>query len=103
MASESSKKPLDCHAYIKALYNTIFGRNPETKEVDSWLNVLNNGYTYKKLLSGFVNSDEFKNLCNGLGIEPGTYYSDEIADQGNKYSDLASRMYRYYKGKVFNR
>ena len=85
MASESSKKPLDRHAYIKALYNTIFGRNPETKEVDSWLNVLNIGYTYKKLLSGFVN------------------YSDEIADQGNKYSDLASRMYRYYKGKVFNR
>jgi predicted peroxiredoxin len=61
--------------------------------------VLENGCTRKKVLAGFLNSDEMKQLCDSLGIEAGSYHSDEIVDQNTKVTYFVSRMYRYCLGR----
>ena len=62
-------------------------------KVNSWVAVMENGCTNKKVLEGFINSDEFYNLCKDLGIERGSYQSDEIADKNYLVASFVARLY----------
>jgi hypothetical protein len=48
----------------------------------------------EKVLEGFINSNEFDNLCKDLGIETGSYKSDEIADNNCLIAAFVARLYR---------
>lgn len=70
-SQEFINKNLSDTEYIKALYNAFFGREADSGGLSAWQNVINEGYSRKYLLSGFVNSDEFTALCNNYGIQRG--------------------------------
>ncbi len=57
--------------YIKALYLAFFGREADTVGLNGWKKALEDGYSRIYVLAGFVNSDEFKNLCANYGINSG--------------------------------
>lgn len=94
-SKEFQDNPLDNEAFVEAMYETILGRKPDTSGLNSWVVVLERGCTRKKILSGFLNSEEMKNLCNSIGIQPGSYESDEMIDQHTMVTYFVSRLYEY--------
>ncbi|MCB2183995.1 MAG: DUF4214 domain-containing protein [Desulfobulbaceae bacterium] len=55
--------------YITILYTAFFNRTADTKELQAWINVLNNGSSREEVLNGFVASSEFIALCDSFGIQ----------------------------------
>ena len=94
LSPEYKANSLSNKEYVTAFYRIIFNREPDTAGLNSWISVIENGCTIKKVLAGFVNSEEFKNLCRDLGIISGTYTSDEIADQNVKIAAFVARLYK---------
>ena len=94
LSPEYKANSLSNEEYVAALYRIIFNREPDVAGLNSWISVIENGCTIKKVLAGFVNSEEFKNLCRDLGIVRGTYNSDEIVDQNVKIAAFVARLYK---------
>ena len=94
LSPEYKANSLSNEEYVTALYRIIFNREPDEEGLNSWIAVIENGCTIKKVLAGFVNSEEFDNLCSDLGVVRGTYNSDEIADQNVKIAAFVARLYR---------
>lgn len=69
---EFTAKNVSNDTYVKILYRAFFNRDPDPTGYANWMNQLNAGVSRRSVLSGFVNSDEFRNLCGAYGITPGT-------------------------------
>lgn len=96
---EFQNNPLSNEEFVTAMYETIFGRKPDAVGLKAWVNVLENGCTRKKVLAGFLNSMEMEDLCDSLGVEPGSYHSNEVVDRNTKVTFFVSRMYQYCLGR----
>jgi hypothetical protein len=57
-SDEFQANPLSNNAFVNALYETILGRKADEAGLAAWVNVLENGCTRKKVLAGFLNSNE---------------------------------------------
>ena len=99
LSPEYKANSLSNEEYISALYRVIFEREPDAAGLNSWLAVMENGYTYKKVLAGFINSVEFENLCGELGIARGSYKSDEAIDQ---IISFVARLYKVCLGRAYD-
>ena len=95
LSPEYEANSLSNEEYITALYRTIFNREPDAEGLNAWIAVMENTCTNinKKILKGFINSDEFINLCKDMGIEPGGY-GDEPIDPSVRIEAFVSRLYR---------
>ena len=58
--------------YLKVLYETFFTREADESGIAYWLSEMNSGKSRRTILAGFVNSNEFDELCTQYGIERGT-------------------------------
>jgi poly(3-hydroxybutyrate) depolymerase len=94
LSPEFKDRPLNNNEYVKALYNIIFRREADESGLKSWVEVLENGATRKKVLAGFVNSDEMKNLAASLGVAAGSYKSNDILDENYGVTSFVARLYR---------
>ena len=103
LSKEYQANSLSDVEYVTAMYRIIFNREPDKKGLDDWISILDNGCTNKKVLEGFINSDEFYNLCKDLGIERGSYESDEIADKNYLVASFVARLYRLCLGRRYER
>ncbi len=101
LSQEYKANSLSNEEYVAALYHIIFNREPDEAGLKAWIGVIEGGCTIKKVLAGFVNSEEFKNLCRDLGIVGGTYNSDEIADQNVKIAKFVARLYKICLERVY--
>lgn len=54
--------------YVNRMYRTFFGREADTTGFDYWVGLLNNGTSRHDVFDGFVNSDEFDQICQSYGI-----------------------------------
>ena len=102
LSPEYKANSLSNEEYITALYRIIFNREPDAAGLNAWIGVIDNGCTHKKVLAGFANSEEFNNLCRGLGIARGAYYSDEVADQNVKIAAFVARLYKICLGRSYD-
>lgn len=59
--------------FITTLYETCLGRTPDAAGFNSWVEKLESGYSRDYTLAGFVNSAEFKNICQTYGINTDNY------------------------------
>ena len=57
--------------YIKRLYRALFGREYDEGGLEFWYAKLKTGSTREAVFNGFINSIEFKNLCDEYNITPG--------------------------------
>ena len=55
---------------------------------------MRNGATRQKVLEGFLNSLEMKNLCNRMGVLPGTFYSSRFVDVHYQTTAFVANLYR---------
>ena len=98
-SDEFQANPLSDKDFVTAMYETVFSREPDNSGLNAWVKVLENGCTRKKVLAGFLNSDEMEELCDDMGIEAGSYHSDEIVDKNTTVTYFVSRMYRCCLGR----
>ncbi len=70
-SAEFTAKKTDNEEFLTILYRAFFNREPDGGGFDKWLSILDSGNSRQFVLAGFVNSDEFKILCNNYGITAG--------------------------------
>ena len=58
--------------YVTIMYRAFFDREPDSSGYSGWLDYLGTGKSRLWVLAGFVNSQEFKDLCSAYGINPGS-------------------------------
>lgn len=56
--------------YLEILYNTFFDRGSDPSGREYWLNRMRGGLPRSEVYAGFVNSTEWRTLCQGFGITP---------------------------------
>ena len=79
LSEEFIKKGLSNESFVDTLYRTFFDREADAGGRDTWLGVLGAGGTREFVLAGFVNSQEFDNLCARYGIARGILKEDGTA------------------------
>ncbi|MCR4648772.1 MAG: DUF4214 domain-containing protein, partial [Lachnospiraceae bacterium] len=72
LSDELNKQNLNNAEYIRRMYAGFFDRPADQDGFDYWVDNLYAGATREYVVAGFVNSQEFKNLCKKYGIEPGS-------------------------------
>jgi len=70
-SDEFVKKNPGNEDYVKIMYRAFFGREADTSGLASWMDRMANGETREQVFAGFVNSEEFGELCKAYGIEQG--------------------------------
>ena len=70
--------------YVDSMYAAFFDREGDTAGKSDWLGQLNSGATRGHVMTGFVNSEEFANLCAAYGIDQGSgdWSADDIPVSG---------------------
>ena len=68
-SQEFANRKLSNSDYIDVLYRTFFDREADTEGKSNWLSRMNAGTSREEVLNGFVNSQEFDNLCDSFGID----------------------------------
>lgn len=71
-SDEFAARKLSNSEYVDTLYRTFFDREPDESGKNDWMETLESGNSRHFVLCGFVNSQEFTNLCNKYGIIRGT-------------------------------
>ena len=59
--------------YLTDLYHALFGREPDLAGYMAWMNILSDNMSSHDrtfVLNGFINSQEFANLCASYGVNP---------------------------------
>ena len=69
-SAEFTNKNLNDLDFVAYTYRAFFGREADAEGLKTWMNYLGNGGTREGVFNGFVNSQEFKNLCSSYGINP---------------------------------
>lgn len=64
--------------YVKHLYNAILGRDYDQQGLEHWVGLLESGETREAVISGFIISNEFNEICQNYGINRG----DSVPNSG---------------------
>ena len=90
--------------FITMLYYTFFNREPDEEGFNFWLDSLQGTLrTRKYIFENFVNSAEFKDICESYGIDRGAYYSDDPCDQYTDVAVFATRLYMDVLGREYDK
>ena len=71
-SSEYKNQNNSNEAYIESIYLSILGRKADQEGKRYWLNKFNNCYSRTEILSECIESQEFQNICNEIGVERGS-------------------------------
>ncbi len=63
-------------AYLEVLYRTFFNREMDEGGCIYWMQAMHEGKSREYILSNFVNSNEFEEICVGYGIIKGVMLED---------------------------
>jgi len=93
-SAEFVNRNLSNDQYVNTMYAAFFNRTADSGGYNSWMNALNSGLSRLYVLSGFVNSQEFINLCTGYGINPGSL---TLTDPIDMYPNISAFVIRFYR------
>lgn len=93
---EFQGKNLSAEEYVRALYDTFFDRSAAPEEIQYWKDEMSSGMSRKFVLSGFVNSNEFEQLCQKAGITRGVMVLSEGEQYEINYEKLGEFVERLY-------
>nr|MCR4929179.1 DUF4214 domain-containing protein [Lachnospiraceae bacterium] len=83
LSQEFKNKGVSNDEYVKKLYAAFFDREPDEGGYSGWMQKIEAGMSREDVLAGFVNSQEFKNLCAKYNIEPGKLEVSNSGQQNN--------------------
>ncbi len=64
--------------FVNRLYLTFMGRECSPEEAEYWVNCLKAGAPFYDVFMGFVNSQEWSNLCYNAGIDSGSNVAPNV-------------------------
>ena len=99
-SEEFRNKNKNNEEYVAILYRSIFGRELDEGGREFWVGCLNDGMSRTYVLSGFVNSDEFADLCSSHGIVRGNIPVTEYRDRNRGITGFVNRLYVYALGRA---
>ena len=91
---EFVQKDLSPEDYISIMYRVFFDRTADEGGLSFWKEKLSKGITKDYVLAGFINSEEFKQLCSRYGIQRGDM---ELTNPLDLYPSLTEFTYRFYE------
>lgn len=92
-SAEFQARKLDDTDFVDVLYRTFFDRNADEGGKNYWLSELAKGVSRTQVLSGFVNSQEFSQVCDSYGIARGTMQTDGSCIYKPGVRNFVLRMY----------
>lgn len=92
-SDELKKKNLSDKEYIERLYRTMMNREADASGLSYWLGMLNSGLSRRYILSSFVSSREFRNICKAYGVTKGDI---TLLEDRDKYPGATRYVYRLY-------
>ena len=99
-SQEMKNRKLNDADYLDYAYRAILGREADSGGKEYWLSELKDGCTRKFVLRGFINSEEFTNLCKSYGVVKGDLSAQLApADKNGGQTKFVVRLYR----NIFNR
>ncbi len=99
LSTELKNKNISDEEYVERMYLTFLGRASDAGGKADWTKKLRQGYSRRFVAAGFVNSQEFTNICNQYGITRGTLTADDSRSDENlhvdetKVSDYVDSLY----------
>jgi len=79
--------------FIDHLYQVMLNRAADTAGRNNWLGVLDSGLSRQYVVSGFINSVEFTNICNQYNVTKGSITLTENRDKNSNTTRFVQRMY----------
>lgn len=67
---ESIISPAGPDEFITFLYKNVLNRDPDPDGYDNWITHMNAGMSKEEVLLHFVDSDEFRDICDMFGLKP---------------------------------
>jgi len=99
MSAESLGKNRTNKEFVTMLYNSFLDRAPDTIGLNSWVDALESGVSYKYVLKGVIHSSEFKSLCTKYGITQGSITLTESRDKNINVTKCVNRFYQKILGR----
>ncbi len=93
-STEFQNKNYTDSAFVDIMYFAFFNRPSDEGGKQGWVDALDKGYSRNRVLSGFINSDEFGALCAAYGITKGEM---ELTLPSDQYPDIGAFVTRFYK------
>ena len=79
--------------YVDSMYSAFFGREADAAGKADWVGQLNSGATRGHVMTGFVNSQEFANVCSQYSVIQGTVTLGSYRDQNEGVTSFVNRLY----------
>jgi len=93
-SSEFKNKNYGNEAFIDVLYAALLNRTADTQGRLNWLSELASGCSRRYVVSRFIASSEFKNLCNSYGIKSGSLTLTDARDVNINATRFVGRLYQ---------
>ncbi|MGI6152361.1 MAG: DUF4214 domain-containing protein [Christensenellaceae bacterium] len=98
-SDEMMKRKLSNADYVEVLYKTLMGRNADAGGKSAWLAAMGRGENREQIFAGFVNSEEFEDICAAAGIDRGSFTPNENAKDKYQVQDFVNRLYSLCLGR----
>ncbi len=85
--------------YVEILYWALFDREPDAEGYGQWLAQLDAGASRLTICKGFVDSQEFADLCQNFGIVKGTIEAPSNGQQIYLVDQFVRRLYQVTLGR----
>jgi len=97
---EFEQKNIGDSQYIDILYRTCLDRESDAAGRNGWLDALASGMSRRGVFAGFINSNEFKDICQNYGILVGNVVLTEARDQNAGVTMYVYRCYQQALGRT---
>ena len=98
---ELKNKGLSNSEVVDLAYKGIMGRGADGGK-QYWVDGLDAGATYDLVVTGFIGSSEFADLCSSYGITKGDRTATEARDRNIGVTEYASRLYTQGLGRGYD-
>lgn len=79
--------------FVRDLYLLFMDREPDEAGFNDWVKKLDEGKSREEVYVGFVNSQEFYNICDSYGITAGSFVVGYDRNQVNNVNLFVNRLY----------
>ena len=98
-SKEFQGRNLSTEEYLNILYEGMLGRKPDSIGLKDWTETLENGVSRKYISAQFVNSQEFKQLCDTYKVNKGDITLTENRDKDYRVTQFVSHFYEHCLGR----
>lgn len=98
-SEEFKAKNYDDLSYVHILYRALFDRKPDEEGLNDWLDRLANGDSRLNVCKGFIDSQEFADLCGRYKIRQGTIVVSAQEQQQIFVRQFVIRLYEKTLGR----